>query len=95
MSLFLDSDGLVCSYTSLANGISLPYDLKFPVLLPRVDHVIRLLIKHFHTSNGHAGVQQTLSAIGLQFWIPKLGKIVSQVIRTCGTVPHSVLLGKM
>ena len=75
LNLFLNPDGIVRLNTSLAGSTSLPYDLKFPILLPRDDHVTRLLIKHYHISNGHAGVQQSLSCIRLQYWIPKLGKL--------------------
>ena len=83
LNLFIDSDGIVRLHTSLADCETLPYDLRFPILLPRDDHVTRLLMRHYHTKNGHAGVQQTLSSLRLNFWIPKLGKIVSQVIKSC------------
>ena len=83
LNLFMNADGIVRLHTSLAGCDSLAYDLKFPILLPRDDHVTRLLVKHFHTVNGHAGIQQTLSCVRFQFWIPKLGKIISQIIKSC------------
>ena len=83
LNLFIDSDGVVRLFTSLAGCKYLSYDLRFPILLPRDDHVTRLLVKHFHTINSHAGIQQTLSCVRFQFWIPKLGKIVWQIIKSC------------
>ena len=83
LNLFVDSKGIVRLHTSLAGCESLSYDIKFPILLPRDDHVTRLLVKHIHTVNGHAGMQQTWSCVRLQFWIPKLGKVVSQIIKSC------------
>lgn len=83
LNLFMNSDGIVRLNTSLAGCKSLSYDMRFPILLPRDDHVTRLLVKHFHTVNSHAGIQQTLSCVRLQFWIPKLGKVIPQIIKSC------------
>ena len=56
---------------------------KFPILLPRNDHVSKLLVRNCHVIDGHAGVGQTLSSVRTRFWIPKLGQIVPQIIKSC------------
>ena len=83
LNLFLDQDGLVRLFTSLANSGHLDYNTKFPILLPREDHVTRLLVRDFHVIGGHSGVQQTLNSVRTRFWIPKLGQVVPQIIKSC------------
>ena len=83
LNLFLDNRGTIRLFTSLANSKHLSYDTKFPILLPRDDHVTKLFIRDHHVINGHAGVQQTMNSVRTKFWIPKLGQIVPQVIKSC------------
>ena len=83
LNLFLDSNGIIRLFTSLANCEHLTYDTKFPILLPRDDHVTKLLVRDHHVMNGHAGVQQTLNSVRTKFWIPKLGQTLRQVIKSC------------
>ena len=56
---------------------------KFPILLPKNDYVSKLLVRNYHVIEGHAGVGQTLSSVRTRFWIPKLGQIVPQIIKSC------------
>ena len=83
LNLFLDNRGTIRLFTSLANCKHLSYDTRFPILLPRDDHVTKLFIRDHHVINGHAGVQQTMNSVRTKFWIPKLGQIVPQVIKSC------------
>ena len=83
LNLFLDSQGLIRLFTSLANCKHLGYDTKFPILLPRDDYVTKLLIKNHHVAGGHTGPQQLLNSVRTKFWIPKLGQILQQVIKSC------------
>ena len=99
LNLFNDHDGIICQFSSLACCETLHYDLRFPVLLPRDDFVVNLLVKHHHVIEGHGGIQQTLTSVRLHYWIPKLGKLVPQVVKSCDNckeyyskryhVPHS------
>ena len=83
LNLFLDQDGLIRLFTSLANSEHINYNTKFPILLPREDQVTRLLVMDFHVIGGHFGVQQTLSSVRTRVWIPKLGQVVPQIIKSC------------
>ena len=85
LNLFLHSDGLIRLYTSLALSEAIDYDIRFPILLPRDDYVTKLLIRHYHVTESHSGIQQTLSSLRLKFWIPKLGKLVPQIVKSCET----------
>ena len=70
-------------FTSLAQCKHLSYNTKFPILLSCGDHVSKLFIRDHHVISGHAGVQQTMNSVRTKFWIPKLGQIVPQVIKSC------------
>ena len=67
LNLFLDTKGIIRLYTSLAKCKHLSYDTKFPILLPRNDHVSKLLVRNCHVIDGHAGVGQTLSSVRTHF----------------------------
>ena len=83
LNLFLDQDGLIRLFTSLANSEHINYNTKFPILLPCEDQVTRFLVRDFHVIGGHSGIQQTLNSVRSRFWIPKLGQVVPQIIKSC------------
>ena len=48
----------------------LPYDVRYPVILPRKSYVTKLIIKYHHELGNHmAGTNQTLSSLSTRFWI--------------------------
>ena len=48
----------------------LPYDARYPIILPRKNWVTKLIVKFFHEKDHHAGgTNQTLAAISSRFWI--------------------------
>ena len=83
LNLFLDDKGIIRLYTCLALSETLAYDMRFPILLPRDDFITKLLVLQHHVDEGHAGLQQTLSSIRMRFWVPKLGKMAPDVIKSC------------
>ena len=83
LNLFLDNRGLIRLYTCLAKSKHLSFDTRFPILLPRDDEVTRLLVKYHHVLDSHSGVQQTLNSVRARFWIPKLGSVIPQIIKSC------------
>ena len=53
------------------------------VILPSGHHVTTLIIRHYHETSGHVGVQQVLAAIRERFWILKGHSTVKRVIKGC------------
>ena len=49
---FLDSQGILRAGGRLRN-VSLPFEIKFPVILPRKSHVTTLIIRYFHEKIKH------------------------------------------
>ena len=56
----IDEDGLLCSDGRLIHANALPYDVKYPIILPRKSWVSKLIVKHHHEMGNHtAGTNQT------------------------------------
>ncbi|KRZ66613.1 hypothetical protein T10_7670 [Trichinella papuae] len=69
---------------------NLPSETKHPMLLPHGDDVVRMIIRHVHQRQLHAGVNQTLAASRQRYWITRGRSAVKNVIRQCVTCRRSV-----
>ena len=66
----LDEDGLLRSDGRLHYADYLPFDARYPVILPRKGGVTRLIGKSYHERSNHAvGNNHTLSLLSARFWI--------------------------
>ena len=66
----LDEDELVRCDGRLRYAKCLPYDTRFPIILPRGHWVTTLIVKHYHEKGYHAsGTNQTLADLSSRFWI--------------------------
>ena len=67
---WLDDQGVMRCSGRLKFAESLPYDVRFPIILPTVQWVTRLIVKHFHEMANHsAGTNFVLSQLSGRFWI--------------------------
>jgi Integrase zinc binding domain len=81
---FVDEDGLIRANSRLAYADYLPYDAKYPVILPRSAWVTKLIVGDYHSRNGHvAGTNLTFAAISERFWIIHGREVIRQVEREC------------
>ncbi len=82
LRLQIDEKGLLRCRGRLANA-DLPYDEKFPKLLPSYHKLTELIIQHTHKQACHSGANHTLSKIREKYWIPN-GKVVTKnAIKNC------------
>ena len=70
----LDSEGIIRSDGRLDGRLTyaefLPYDVRYPIILPQKNWVTKLIIKHYHELGKHiAGTNQTLASLSARFWI--------------------------
>ena len=56
---------------------------KHPIVLPRRHHVTKLIIRHLHLINEHAGTSHVLQALREQYWVPQGRTAVRGVISQC------------
>ena len=82
---FIDDDGLLRVGGRLRSS-TLDYNVKHPLILPRIGHLVQLLIKHHHEKVAHQGrglTQNELRANG--YWIIGGSRAVSSHIHRCIT----------
>ena len=66
----LDEDGLIRPDGRLKHAEFLPYDMRYPIILPRRNWVTKLIVKEFHERGNHAtGTNQTLAALSTRYWL--------------------------
>ena len=66
----LDEDRLIRSDGRLKHAEFLPYDMRYPIILPRRNWVTKLIVKEFHERGNHAtGTNQTLAALSARYWL--------------------------
>ena len=57
-------NGILKSNTRLRHADDLPYNVKCPVILPKRNHVTRLIIKYYHEIKGHQmGLNYTINHV--------------------------------
>jgi len=58
----------------------IPYDAKYPYILPRDHHVAELVVRQVHEEAGHSGREHILSQVRERFWIPRGRPLVKKVL---------------
>ena len=61
----------------------LPLESRNQIILPKEEHVIRLIIEHYHRICGHSGREHVLALIRQRFWIPQGSSAVRCVLAKC------------
>ena len=91
LSLFEDSDKIIRCHGRI-EASPLPYDTKFPTLLPSDHHITRLIVMQCHEDVIHNGERETLTQLRSRFWITKGRQVVKKIISKC--TPCRKLEGK-
>ena len=66
----LDDNKTMRSDGRLKYAEFLPYDVRYPIILPRKNWITKLIVKHHHELGNHnAGTNQTLSLLSSKYWI--------------------------
>ena len=79
---FLDKNGILRVGGRLENA-RITYAAKHPIILPKSDHVTKLIIRHFHKKLLHSGVQSTLYALRQKYWVIDGRNQIKGFIRKC------------
>ena len=78
---FIDSQQGILRLSSRLGLSELPYDKKYPIILPRIPHVVAL-IRGVHLENNHSGVGTMVLIIRQRIWIPGLKGLAVQLKRS-------------
>ena len=82
LSLFEDDENII-RCRGLIEASSLPYDTKFPILLPSDHHITRLIIMQSHEDVFHNGVRETLTQLRSRFRVTKGRQAIKKLIAKC------------
>lgn len=77
-------DGLLRVGGRLMNS-QLDYDGKHPILLPKIDRFVELLVRHYHNTHLHTGPSLVLSLLRQRFWILSGRRVVRSILSKCNT----------
>ena len=71
LTLKVNHDGLLCCDERLQYAKNRPYDVRFPIILPRGNWATKLIVKHFFREAGQhvTGTNHTLANLLLKYWI--------------------------
>ncbi|VDO97946.1 unnamed protein product [Schistosoma margrebowiei] len=61
----------------------LPFETKYPIILPNNRFVTDMIIMRYHVINAHVGVTETLSSIREKYWIARGYYTVRKVLKRC------------
>ncbi|CAB3985992.1 Hypothetical predicted protein [Paramuricea clavata] len=82
---FLDGEGILRVGGRLKNATT-PYEVKYPVLIPKNDYVTNLLIRHRHVAQKHQGYGITHNGIRQAgYWVINGRTVISHAIHGCVT----------
>ena len=79
----LDDDGLLGCDGQLQFADCLPWETRFPVILPRKHWVTTLIVKNAHEQCQHGGTNQVLSQISIRYWIISGREVIREWEREC------------
>ena len=82
LGLYQDEEGILRCQGRISR-LSLPYDTKFPVLLPRDHYFTKLVILKCHDQVMHNGVAETLVQVRSKYWVVKGRQTVKKIIGKC------------
>ena len=79
----LDEDGVLRCDGRLRYAEYLPWETRFPIILPRSHWVMTLIIKQAHEQTRHAGTNQVLAQLSVQYWIISAREAIKEWEKEC------------
>ena len=79
---FLDSSGVLRVGGRLDNGI-MAFETKHPIILPKNDKFVKLLVTYEHFRNHHVGVNALIAITRQTYWILNARTTIKRELRKC------------
>ncbi|XP_078360400.1 uncharacterized protein LOC144644752 [Oculina patagonica] len=79
----LDEEGVLRCDGRLRYAEYLPWETRYPIILPRSHCVTKLIVKHAHEQDHHAGTNQVLAQLSVQYWIISAREAIREWEREC------------
>ncbi|XP_055526970.1 uncharacterized protein LOC129719604 [Wyeomyia smithii] len=83
LSPILDEFDVIRMEGRLATADFSPFELRYPIVLPRGHQITRKLLDHYHQKFGHAGRETVTNEVRQRFCIPHLRAEIKKVMDSC------------
>ena len=75
-------EGILCVGNRLQNS-PLQDKRKHPAIIPKDNHISKLIARYYHSIKGHSGLGHTLSLIREKFWIIHARSLLCRILSDC------------
>lgn len=65
----MDEDKIIRCDSRIIQAECIPYDTKFPIILPRSHPTTKLIVSYYHKLADHQGTNLTLSKLSARYWV--------------------------
>jgi len=83
LKAYLDPEGGLLRVGGRLRNSDLPYEAKYPILLPKKSQLTILLIDYIHRLHCHPGPQTTQNILLQEFWILSARSVIRKRLRQC------------
>lgn len=67
----------------IAEGLSLPFEMRFPIILPKRHPITTKVLEHYHRKAGHVNAETAVNEVRQRFRIPNLRAALKAVAKVC------------
>ncbi|XP_055605754.1 uncharacterized protein LOC129753928 [Uranotaenia lowii] len=79
----IDDNGVVRMGGRMEQAEHIPFDTKFPIILPKDNVITTRLLQFVHEQCGHGNKETVYNEVCQKFWIPKLRVAIQHIMREC------------
>ncbi|XP_029717444.2 uncharacterized protein LOC115260593 [Aedes albopictus] len=83
LSPFIDEAGVARMDTRIAGAIFVPFETKFPIILPKGHRLTKLVVEWYHRCYLHGNVETVINEVRRRFHVPCLRALVRNQTKTC------------
>ncbi|XP_062702726.1 uncharacterized protein LOC134285619 [Aedes albopictus] len=83
LSPFVDECGVARMDTRIAGAIFVPFDTRFPIILPKRHQLTNLVVERYHRHYLHANNETVINEVRQRFHVPCLRALVKSLSKTC------------
>ncbi|XP_055615122.1 uncharacterized protein LOC129761428 [Toxorhynchites rutilus septentrionalis] len=83
LSPFLDGLGVIRMESRMNNALCVPYETRYPMILPRYHRVTCLMIDYYHRRYGHGSNESVLNEIRQKYHVSRHREALRQISKNC------------
>ncbi|XP_041782000.1 uncharacterized protein LOC121598785 [Anopheles merus] len=80
---FLDEFGILRIDGRTAKAHHIPFDTRYPIILPKTHYVTTLILREYHQRFGHANNETVVNEVRQRFYLKHLRSSVARIAKNC------------